>query len=84
MQLVSTQLTRVVGLRFPAVMLEVHIDVRRLISLVADEALEQQVDPDRIQLSDTQGETDRRVNGRAAPLAEDSQLQCDADEAVHG
>jgi hypothetical protein len=68
---------------FPAFMLEVHIDVWRLIPLMADKAFEQQVDPGWIQLRDTQGETDCRVGGRAAPLAEDPLLTCEANDVVH-
>ena len=51
--------------------LEVDIDVRRLAPLLRDEALEQQVVALGIDGGDAQHVADRRIGGRAAPLAED-------------
>ncbi len=52
--------------------LEVDVDVRRLVALARDEALEQQVHARRVDLGDAQAVADRRVGRRAAALAEDA------------
>ena len=49
--------------------LEVDVDVGRLVALARDEALEQQVDLDRIDRGDAEAIADRRIGGRAAALA---------------
>ena len=51
--------------------LEIDVDVGRLLALGRDEALEQQVQPRRVDGGDVQGVADGRVGGAAAPLAED-------------
>ena len=51
--------------------LEIDVDVGRLVALGRDEALEQQVDARRVDRGDAQDVADGRVGGRAAPLAED-------------
>ena len=52
-------------------MLEIDVDVGRLVALLGDEALEQRVDHVRADLGDAEAEADDRIGGRAAPLAED-------------
>ena len=51
--------------------LEIDVDVGRLLALGRDEALEQQVQPRRVDGGDVQRVADGRVGGAAAPLAED-------------
>ncbi len=60
--------------------LEVDVDVRRLLALHADEALEEQPHPHRVDRGDLQRVADRRVRRRAAPLAEDPLLAREADD----
>jgi hypothetical protein len=55
-----------------AFVLEVHVDVRRLAALAADEALEQQRGLRRVHLGDAQAVAHRRIGRRAAALAEDA------------
>ena len=52
--------------------LEVDVDVGRLVALLRDEALEQHAHPRRIDLGDAERVADRRVGRRAAALAEDA------------
>ena len=52
--------------------LEVDVDVGRLVALLADEALEQHATARRIDLGDAEAVADRRVRRRAAPLAQDA------------
>ncbi len=52
-------------------MLEIHVDVRRLVALLGDEALEQQMHARGIHLGDVQAVADGGVGRRAAALAED-------------
>ncbi len=51
--------------------LEVHVDIGRLVAFVAQEALEQYADVLRVDLGDPQRITDDGVRGRAAALAQD-------------
>ena len=51
--------------------LEVDVDVRRLVALHADETLEQHGDVDRVHLGDAQGVAHDRIGSRAAALAQD-------------
>ena len=53
-------------------MFEIDVDVRRLVALPGDEALEQQFDPRRIDFGDSQAIAHRRIGRRAAALAENS------------
>ena len=62
---------------------DVEIDVRRLVPLARQEALEQQLDPRRIDGRDPQAVADHRVGGRAAPLAEDALLPAVPDDLPH-
>ena len=56
---------------FPALMLEVDVDVRGFVPILGDEPLEQDIDPIRVNGRDPQAITDGRVGRRAASLAED-------------
>jgi hypothetical protein len=51
--------------------LEIDIDVGRLVALLGHEALEQQVVALGIDAGDAQHVADRRIGGRAAALAQD-------------
>ena len=53
-------------------MLEIDVDVGRLVALLRDEALEQHVDDVGADIGDAEAVADDRIGGRAAPLAEDS------------
>ena len=61
--------------------LEIDVDVRRLVPLLGDEALEQQIVAAGIDRGDAEHEADRRVGGRSAPLAEDVLRAGEADDA---
>ena len=52
-------------------MLEIDVDIRRLVALGRDEALEQQIDLAGIDGSDTEAVADRGVGGRAPALTQD-------------
>ncbi len=65
-------------------MLEVHVDVRRLVALLADEALEQDGHARRIDLGDAQAVADHAVGGRAPALAQDVAAACESDDVVDG
>ena len=64
--------------------LEVDVDIRRLVTLAGEKALEQQPAVRRVQLGDAQGETDTRVGRRTPALAEDVLLAGKTDDVVHG
>src|SRR5262249_4342369 len=53
---------------FTPLMLEVDVDIRRLLALLADEALEQQIHLHRIDGRDAEHVTDGGVRSRAAAL----------------
>ena len=57
---------------FPALMLEVDVDVGGFGAVLGDEPLEQDVDPIGVDGRDPQAIADGRVGRRAASLAEDS------------
>ena len=57
---------------FPALMLEVDVDVRGLVPILGNEPLEQDIDPIRVDGRDPQAVADGRVGRRAASLAEDA------------
>ena len=67
-----------------ALVLEVHVDVGRLAPLARDEALEQEVDPGRVDGGDAEAVADRGVGGRAPPLAEDALAPGEAHDVMHG
>ncbi len=64
--------------------LEVHVDVRRLAPLFGDEALKQQVVALGIDGGDAQDVADGGIGGRAAALTEDVLAAGEADDGVHG
>ena len=65
-------------------MLEIDVDVGRLLALGADEALEQQVDAVGIDLGDAEAVADRGVGRRAAALAQDAAAAGEADGVLDG
>ncbi len=64
--------------------LEVHVDVRRLVALAGNETLEQQRDLLRRHLGDEQAVAHHRVGRRAAALAQDVARAREAHDVVHG
>ena len=64
--------------------LEIDVDVGRLVALGRDEALEQKIEARRIDLGDAEAEADRRIGRRAAALAEDAARAGEAHDVVHG
>ena len=64
--------------------LEVDVDVGRLVALGRDEALEQKIEARRIDLGDPEAEADRGIGRRAAALAEDAARAREAHDVVHG
>ena len=64
--------------------LEVDVDVRRLIALAADEALEQQHRLHRVDRRDAQAEAHRRVGRRPTALAQDALRAGELHHVVHG
>ncbi len=68
---------------FAPLMLEIDVDVRRLVALGRDEALEQQIDLDRVDRRDAQAIADHRVRRRAAALAENAFALREPHDVVH-
>ena len=64
--------------------LEVDVDVRRLVPLLRDEALEQHAHPRRIDLGDAERVAHRRIRRRAAALAQDVLAAREGDDVVDG
>ncbi len=64
--------------------LEVHVDVRRLVPFPRDEALEQHAHAGRIDLRDAEGVAHRGISGRAAPLAQDAAAARELHDVVDG
>ncbi len=64
--------------------LEVDVDVGRLVAFLRDEALEQHAHPRRVDLGDAERIADRRVGRRAAALAEDALRARERDDVVDG
>ena len=67
-----------------ALVLEVDVDVGRLVALAADEAAEQQRRAARIDLGDVQAITHERVRRAAAALAQDLLVACPVHDVGHG
>ena len=67
-------------------MLEIDVDVGRLLALLGDEALEQQVAGRRVDRGDPEAVADRAVRRRAAPLAQDRRIEAArvSDDVVDG
>jgi hypothetical protein len=64
--------------------LEIDVDIGRLVALARNEALEQHFHAGRVHLGDAQRVAHRRVRRRAAPLTEDAAAAGEADDVVHG
>ena len=64
--------------------LEIDVDVGRLLALLRDEALEQKVDVLRIHLGDLEAIADHRIRRGAAPLAQNALGAREADDIVYG
>src|SRR5207245_1717156 len=64
--------------------LEIDVDIGRLVALLRDEALEQKLLLGRIYLGDVQGVADGGIGRRAAPLAENALAASVADDVVDG
>ena len=69
---------------FTPLVLEIDIDIRRLMALGGNEALEQQGGFHRVDGGDAEHEADSGIGGRAAPLAEDAHAAGLADDGVDG
>ena len=64
----------------PPLMLEIDVDVGRLVALAAHEPFEEQIDPVRIDRRHAQAITDGRVGRRTSPLAEDIPAPCKTNQ----
>ncbi len=66
--------------------LEIDVDVGRLVAVLRDEACEQELALVGVDLGDAEAVADRAVGGRAAPLAKDRLLQIarEGHHVVHG
>jgi len=64
-------------------MLEIHVDVRRLVAFPGEEALKQQRRPLRVHLGDAQGVAHHRIGRRTPPLAQDALAPGETDDVVH-
>ena len=65
-------------------MLEIDVDVGRLLPLRRDEALEQEVDLGRVDIGDGEAIADGGVRRRAPPLAENVEVPRVMHDVVHG
>src|ERR1700730_15069032 len=63
--------------------LEIDLDVVRVVAGGADEALEQEIDARRIDRGDAEAVADDRIGRRAAPLAQDVLAARASDDVVH-
>ena len=82
--LMAVALIDVLDHLFAPLMLEIDVDVGRLLAFLRDEALEQEVDRTGIDAGDAERETDRGIGRRAAPLAEDLPRLGEPDDVAHG
>ena len=64
-------------------MLEIDVDVRRLVALARDETFEQHFHPRRIDRGDAEAIAHRGIGRRAAALAENALLSRVIDNVVH-
>ena len=64
--------------------LEIDVDVGRLVALGRNEALEQEIEARGIDLGDPEAEADRGIRRRAAALAENPARAGEAHDVVHG
>src|SRR3546814_7110408 len=60
---------------FASFMLEIDVDVWRLVAFLGQEAREQQLVGDRIDRGDAEQVTDDRIRRRPAPLAQDRRIE---------
>ena len=67
-----------------ALVLEIHVDIGRLIPLPGNEPLHEHFHARGIDFGDTQAETDSRIGRRAASLAEDAPAAGKPDDIVNG
>ena len=67
---------------FAALVLEIDVDVGRLVALGRDEALEQEIEACRVDLGDPEAEADHRIGRGAAALAEDA-ARCGRSARCH-
>src|SRR5690606_40219842 len=67
-----------------ALVLEIHVDVRRFVALLGQEAFEQQAHARRVDGGDPEHVADHGVGGRTAALAQDPARAREADDVVHG
>ena len=67
-------------------MLEIDVDVGRLLALLGNEALEQKLAGRRIDRGDAEAIADRAVRRRPAPLAQDRRIEAagERDDVVDG
>ncbi len=63
--------------------LEIDVDVGRLVAVLRDEALEQEVVHRGVDGRDAEHEAEHRIGGRAAPLAQDALGDGEAHDVVH-
>jgi hypothetical protein len=64
-------------------MLEIDVDVGRLVAVLGNEALEQQAMLDRVDRGDAEDVADHRIGRRAAALAQDALAAGISDDRVH-
>ena len=69
---------------FTALMLEIHVDIRRLVSRLRDEPLEHHRNHIRRGFRHAQRITDDRVRRAATPLTENAATACKLDNIMHG
>src|SRR5205807_3490093 len=69
---------------FPPLVLEVDVDVGRLVAGGADEPLEQQVDPGRVDRGDAKAIAHRGIGGRPASLAQNSPRPGELYQVIDG
>jgi len=65
----SVALVDVLDHLLASLVLEIDVDVRRLVAFGRDEALEQEIEARRIDLGDPEAEANRGIGGRATALA---------------
>src|SRR5690606_1507882 len=64
--------------------LEIDVDVRRLVAFLRQESRQQQTAFGGVDGSNAEREADRGVGGRTAPLAEDPSSPGEADDVLDG
>ena len=80
----SVSLIDILNNLFAPRVLEVDVDVRRLIALLRDKPLEQHVDTRGVDLGNTQAVTHRRISSRPAPLTQNALAPREGHEVMHG